>query len=146
MSVARMKSVRRGISWAALLGMVLVAGCSEEEEQEPEVDTMRIVIGNTTVNFAGGTCTPSPATVTIPTTGAAVAATFLRDDGSPDPLVTAGVFELDVEPAARFTRTSPFAGTISGGQPGQTTFSFSLLHIEEQHEDYGPCQLPVTVQ
>lgn len=134
--------------WIAIAAVVLgsIGACSEEGgETEPAIATMRITIGATEVSFTGG-CTPSVAGVTIPMAGAAVSAAFLRADGSPDPLVTGDVFELLVTPEDRFTRTDAFTGTLSGGAPGQATINFALLHIEEQHEDYGPCPLVVTVQ
>ncbi|MBL8987474.1 MAG: hypothetical protein JNJ80_14475 [Gemmatimonadetes bacterium] len=139
--------IRRSLTLVLLLGAAALGACGDdEEEQEPEVETMRVVIGETTVNFGNGGCTPSVASVTIPTGGAPVTASFLKADGSPETIVTEAEFELKVEPAGRFTRTSGFAGTISGGTAGTTTFSFSLFHKEEQHEDYGPCQLPIVVQ
>jgi hypothetical protein len=106
---------------------------------------MRVVIGGTTVNFSGG-CTPSVSTVTIPTGGASVTASFLRADGSPDPIVTDAAFELRVEPAARFTRATAFTGTLSGGTAGSAQISFSLFHKEEMHDDFGPCSVTVQVQ
>lgn len=140
--------MRPSVTLVLLLGAAALGACGndDEEEQEPEVETMRVVIGETTVNFGNGGCTPSVATVTIPTGGAPVTASFLKADGSPETIVTDAEFELKVEPAGRFTRTGGFAGTISGGAAGTTTFSFSLFHKEEQHEDYGPCQLPIVVQ
>lgn len=129
----------------ALLALALLAACGgDEDEHEPDIATMRIIIGATAVDFAGS-CTPSIPTVVIPAVGASVAASFLRADGSPDPAVTEDEFELKVEPASRFTRTSAFAGTLSGGNPGSAQVSFALLHKEEQHEDFGPCSLTVQV-
>lgn len=140
--------VRRGLTASALVGLVFVAGCGDEDDDhdhEPEVETMRVVIGGTTVNFSGATCTPSVATVNIPTTGATVTATFLAADG--DLLdIHDDEFELRVEPAARFTRTGAFAGNVSGGTVGAANVSFGLFHLEEQHTDFGPCSVSVVVQ
>ncbi|MSR03563.1 MAG: hypothetical protein EXR94_12620 [Gemmatimonadetes bacterium] len=137
----------RWIGAAAIAALTLAAGCSSEpEEMEPEVETMRVTIGTTVINFSGGTCTPVPASATIPAGGAAVSATFLKADGSPETIVTDQEFELKVEPAGRFTRASAFAGTLSGGAAGTTAVTFALFHKIEQHEDFGPCSLPITVQ
>ncbi len=139
----------RGSRWigaAALAAVALAAGCSSEpEELEPEVETMRVTIGTTVINFSGGTCTPVPASVTIPAGGAAVAATFLKADGSPETTVTDQEFELKVAPANRFTRSGAFAGSLTGGAAGTAAVTFALYHKIEQHEDFGPCSLPVTV-
>lgn len=130
-----------------LAAVLSLAACSSstEPEEEPEVATMELTIGTTIVSFTGG-CTPSVSSVTIPTAGAALSARFLRANGTPDPLVTAAKYQLEVTPAARFVRSSAFAGTLTGGAPGQAQVSFALLHIEEQHEDFGPCPLSVIVQ
>lgn len=128
------------------LPLIVAAACKDDDhDHEPEVETMRITIGATVVNFTGG-CTPSVASVAIPTTGAAVTAAFLRADGSPDPNVTAAEFELQVTPADRFTRTGAFTGTLSGGAVGTAPVSFGLLHVDEGHVDFGPCPLPIDVQ
>lgn len=138
--------VRSGMSYAAMMATAFVVACgSDEEEGEPEVETMRLVFGATTVNV-NAACQATPATVTIPTGGATVTASFLRADGSPEPLVTDAEFELRVEPAARFTRSSAFAGNITGGAAGSAQLSFELFHKVEQHEDFGPCSVTVTVQ
>ncbi len=140
-------STSRIFTTGTLLALTMAVGCSSEPtEEEPEVETMRLVIGTTTVNFAGGTCTPSPSSVTIPTAGATVTASFLRADGTPETIVTADEFELQVTPAGRFTRTGAFTGTIAGGTAGSASLGFALLHKIEQHEDFGPCNLTVTVQ
>ncbi len=140
--------VRRGLAAGALVGLVFAAGCGDEDDDhdhEPEVETMRVVIGGTTVNFSGATCTPSVASVTIPTTGASVAATFLDDDGHVLDIHD-DEFQLNVEPAARFTRSGAFGGTLSGGAAGTASVSFALYHLEEQHTDFGPCSVSVVVQ
>ena len=140
-------STRRIFAAGALLALTLAVGCSSEPtEEEPEVETMRLVIGTTTVNFSGGTCTPSVSSVTIPAAGATVTASFLKADGTPETIITAEEFELQVTPAARFTRSGAFAGTIVGGAAGSASLGFALLHKVEQHEDFGPCNLTVTVQ
>lgn len=139
--------LRPAVTVAASLVLAMgVAACGgDDEDDEPDVATMRITIGQTVVDFPG-TCTPSVATVTIPQAGASVSASFLRGDGSPDPVVTADKFELKVEPAARFTRATAFTGTLSGGAPGTASVSFALFHKEEQHEDFGPCSVNIRVQ
>jgi hypothetical protein len=132
---------------AILATALFLAACSDSAgpEDEPQVTTMELTIGATVVSFTGS-CTPSQGSVSIPSAGAPLSARFLRANGTPDPLVTAAKYQLVVTPANRFVRSSAFAGTLTGGTPGQAQLSFALLHIEEQHEDFGPCPLTVIVQ
>lgn len=140
-------SSHRMLAAGTLLVLTMALGCSSEPtEQEPEVETMRLVIGSTTVNFTGGTCTPSASSVTIPAAGTTVTASFLKADGTPETIVTSDEFELQVTPTTRFTRSGAFTGTISGGAVGSASLGFALFHKIEQHEDFGPCNLTVTVQ
>jgi hypothetical protein len=61
-------------------------------------------------------------------------------------------FRLDItiaNPAvATFTRTGNLGGSLQGIQASQsTTFTIALVHIEENHEEYGPSQaVTVNVQ
>ncbi len=139
------RNLAKALLPALALGAVLSCSDSTGPDDEPDVATMRVTIGATPVSFTGG-CTPSVASVTIPAVGASVTGEFLRADGSPDPAVTAAEFQLRVIPEARFTRTGAFTGTLSGGTAGQAQVSFSLFHVEEQHDDFGPCSLTVIVQ
>ncbi|MGH7718908.1 MAG: hypothetical protein ACREON_08725, partial [Gemmatimonadaceae bacterium] len=78
----------------------------------------------------------------------AFTASALRDDGTADPLITATDFELRVEPAATsgvvFTRSGPFAGTLTGSTNGTTSADFLLWHLEEDHDDFDQTA-PITV-
>jgi hypothetical protein len=143
---------RRSLSVAVTAALALtIAACDDDDDngglepQEPDIATMRLTIDQTAVDFVGG-CTPSVASVVIPTTGASIQADFLRADNTADPLVTEADFELQVEPADRFTRTSAFAGTLSGGAVGTAQISFSLFHVGQNHVEFGPCSLGIDVQ
>lgn len=141
---------RRSISIAMMAAVALTAACDDDEDDppannEPDIATMRVTVDETVVDFTGG-CTPSVASVTIATEGGAVQASFLRGDGTAEPLVTSPNFELRVEPAERFTRIDGFSGTLSGGEAGTSDqVSFSLYHVPEDHVDFGPCSLTVDV-
>jgi hypothetical protein len=136
---------------ALTLGLV-VASCGSDpvdEEPEPEVATMRLTIGSQTYDVDdSGNLTGGP--ITIPVGSTSVSAQFLRADDTPEPLVTSDVFELRIEPAdaaiADFTRGGAFNGTLVGIAAGSTTMDFALFHLDEQHEDFGPFPLSVTVQ
>lgn len=146
--------IRRTVQLLALaLVASAAAACDDDDpagpdEDEPEVATMRLTVGASTVNVAeNGTVTGGPL---VFTSGAAVTAQFLRADGTPDPIANGAEFRLEVVPTTpanlTFARTGPFTGTltstIAAGQ--QTTATFSLFHVEEQHNDFGP--FPVTLQ
>jgi hypothetical protein len=128
-----------------------LAACDDdpvEAEPEPEVATLRLTVGTqvVTVNVESGTVTGGP--ITLPVGARTVQAEFLRADGTPDPIVTATAFRLDVTPTSTavvtFARTSAFSGTLTGLQSGQSTpVAFALFHLEEQHNEFSR---PVTVQ
>ena len=134
---------RTGLLAAFLVAnMFAVSACSDsvEPEAEPDVATLRLTIGTQTVsvNVSSGAVTGGP--IVIPRGSTVVAATFLRADGSAEPLVTATTFRLDVTSGnnaiVTFTRTGPFAGTVNGLQTGTGTVTFALFHLEEAHTEW----------
>jgi hypothetical protein len=134
---------------AMLSALVIGAACSEDEvEAEPEVATLRLLIGtNDTVLVSdNGTVTSGPIAISANTT---ISAQWLKADGTPETIVTDAVFQLNVIPAnsgvVTFTRTSAFAGTLNRVSAGSTTIQFSLFHIAEGHEDFGPFPVSITV-
>jgi hypothetical protein len=136
----------------ALFPVALAFGaCSSatDEEAEPEVVTLRLTVGAQTITVSdNGTVTGGP--IAISATGTVtVSAEFLRDNGTADPLVTSAQFQLNADPAdagiVTFSRTGAFAGTLTGASAGSTTIEFSLFHIAEGHEDFGPFPVPVEV-
>jgi hypothetical protein len=130
--------------------LVAAAACSDstEPEPEPEVATMRLIIGGTdTVTVAeNGAVTGGPITIDATTS---IAAEWLRDDGTPDPIVDGATFELAVVVAntgiVTFTRTGAFAGTLTKVAAGTTSATFGLLHVDEGHEDFGPFPVSIVV-
>jgi hypothetical protein len=142
---------RRGLPLLATLlaASTLVSACKDDDhDDEPEVATMRLTIGATTINVnQAGQVAGGP--VSIPrNTATPVTAQFLRADGSPDPAVNAQEFELSVAPGAgiTFTRGGPFNGTLTGTAAGQVTVRFGLFHRPENHNDFGPFPVVITVQ
>jgi len=144
----------RTIAAASMIALVATA-CSDDPthvEEEPEVATMRIIVGNDTVNVNAKTGAVTGGPIML-TTGqdAAVTVQFLGGNGVADPLVQATTFRLDVTPAstaaATFTRTGPFTGTLRGVQAGNTSVSFALLHLEHDHEEFKwPVSVTVSAQ
>jgi hypothetical protein len=137
-----------GLSLFAAGGLGVACSDSTEAEPEPEVATMRLIVGGVdTVDVAqGGAVTGGPITIAGNTS---IAAEWLRADGSEDPVVDATEFELSAESLdeaiATFTRTSAFAGTLNKVAPGSTEIRFGLFHVEEQHDDFGPFPVAITV-
>lgn len=135
---------------AAAVLAVLATGCKEStdpEENEPEVATMRLTVGTSTVTVSeNGTVTGGPLRIT--TADQALTATFLKADGSVESLVTAAEFRLDVTGGTgiTFTRTGSFAGNIRGAAASTTNVNVSLFHLIENHADFGPFTVPVQVQ
>jgi hypothetical protein len=146
---------RRKPSVAGLLAILAFGlpaascGSSTEPEEEPEVAIMRLTVGAQTVDVAeDGAVSGGP--IVIAQGNTAISAAFLRADGTADPLVTADVFRLDAESdnagIASFVRGGSFNGSLVGAAAGSTILRFSLFHLEEQHEDFGPFPVAVTVQ
>src|SRR5688572_29773112 len=136
------------LAWA-----LVTTACGDDpvdEGPEPDVATMRLVIGTQTinVNVNTGAVTGGPV-VFAPNTNVSVTASFLRADGTPDPLVTSTNYGLDVviPPLANltFTRTSAFTGTLRGTANGTTPVQFGLLHLGPGHNEFER-NVTITVQ
>ncbi len=141
---------RRRFAAFAVAALVLGAGACKDStspEEEPEVVTMRITPAGgsaVTVNSTGVVT----GTLSVPAAGSrAFTVEFLNAAGQPDPVVDGTTFQVSVAPAAgmTFTRTGPFAGTLTAGAAGTVAVQFGLLHIEENHNDFGPFTVNVTV-
>jgi len=140
---------RRRLAGAALfaLGLTLAACNSTEPEEEPEVATMRLTIGAQTVNVnESGVVTGGPIAISANT---AISVQWLKDDGSVETLVTSADFQVNVTSnnaaVVTFSRSSAFAGTLVKVAAGSSVLNFSLFHVLEGHEDFGPFPVPVTV-
>ncbi|MDX2193928.1 MAG: hypothetical protein NW201_11275 [Gemmatimonadales bacterium] len=148
------------MAWAALVAAgVFTAACggSTGDGSEPAVATMRLTItpagGAAQVVNVNSSGVATPASITLPVnTNATIASQWLRADGSADPLVTATTFRLEVRNlpgSMTFTRTDNFSGTLrataAGNFAGGSAPRFELFHIQENHEDFGPFSVPVTV-
>ena len=141
---------RRRFAALAVAALALSAGACKDStspEEEPEVVTMRITPAGgaaVTVNSTGVVT----GTLTVPAAGSrAFTVEFLNAAGQPDPVVDASTFQVSVTPGSgiTFVRTGPFAGTLTGGAAGTVAVQFGLLHIEENHNDFGPFTVNVSV-
>ena len=135
------------------LGLALLATACEDktgpdEEDEPDVATIQLLIGTQTVsiNTGNGVVTGGPINLAL-NSSSLVTATFLRANGTADPIVTPTDFELRVEQATTgitFTRTGPFAGTLRGTTAGNGSAKFILYSTDHGHPEY-EYVVPITV-
>jgi len=135
---------------AASFVLALAAGaCNEstDPEPEPEVATMRLTIGAQTINVNAETGAVTGGPITIGSGNTAVSVQWLKDDGSPEAIVTEADFELAVTSGntaiVSFSRTGAFTGNLVGGTNGSTTLTFGLFHLGEGHEEF-EWPVPVT--
>jgi hypothetical protein len=156
MPLLRRALSRRAMLAALSLSLVATAtACDDDpagpDEPEPAVVSMLLTFGNgqtATVTGAAGS-TPS---VRIPVGATTVTARFLRANGTDDPVAVAPTFRLEVVPPAgniTFARssTNAFSGTLTAATATNTAIpvTFGLFHVEEQHTDFGPFTVNVTV-
>ena len=142
---------RRMLATFFLAILPVLAACNDDpaEPGEELPAAMRLTVGSqiVTVDDAGNV-TGGPITIPVGTTS--ITAVFLDADLQPADFVSATEFELRVTPASTaivtFARASAFAGSLTGVSTGSTTIEFALFHLEEQHDDFGPFNVPLTVQ
>ena len=116
---------------------------------EASATSLRLTVGSQTVTVTNtGTVTGGPIRITratVPT----LSATFLRADGTQDPVSHGGNFQLGAATGngsiLTFTRTSAFGGTLTGVAMGSTYLYVSLYHTTAGDNDFGPFPVPVTV-
>jgi hypothetical protein len=140
------RSARRVAMLAA--SVLAIAACTDDEHgHEAEVDFMRITVGaqevmvNSTGAVTGGPISIVSGAVT------AVSVEFLDADMDDALGAHADDYQVNITTPANvtFARTGPFAGTLTGGTVGTNNLAISLFHIEENHEDFGPFNVSVTV-
>jgi hypothetical protein len=153
MQFTRRAFATRVLSTVALLAVSLTAtACNDDStgpEPEPAVTQMRLTFGNGQTLTLTGTSTP---TLRIPVGATTVTAQFLRADGSVDPVATAPTFRLRViAPSGNISyaqnATNAFAGTLTATTATNTPIpvTFGLLHVAEDHTDFGPLTVQITV-
>lgn len=135
---------------AALLLLPVMAACEEDPVASDPADDLaqiRLLIGTQTININEGG--PDKA-ITIPFGTTAISATFWRANGTQLSLPSSS-YRLDITSANSgrviFTRgSSNFGGTLNGVTTGSTTLSIGLFHTGEDHYDFGPHNVNITVQ
>ena len=145
---------RRHLLALTLVSLAGVPACTtptrgDADDPEAEVSSVRLTVGSQTITVSrAGTVTGGPITITRPATPA-ISASFLNAAGAQDPVAHGGNFQLNATSAdtstLTFTRTSAFAGTLTGVAAGSTNLNVSLFHTSGGDNDFGPFAVPVTV-
>ncbi len=138
------------IAAVALLSLGASACQTTDDPDEPEIESIRLTISgqpSITVSSTGVQSGTLTLTQNVATT---IQVEFLDASGAAGLGEHADEFQAQVTPVAgsgiTFARTGPFAGTLTGATVGTGRgVSFSLLHIEENHEDFGPFTVNFTV-
>ena len=117
-------------------------------DDEPEVEELVLTFSNGVVATINATGTVSNAPDFVPGRSLSFTAKFRDAADTNYVFVSPAEFELVVTPGTGllFTRTGPFAGTLTAGtSTGTVPVQFGLLHIEEDHIDFGPFTMNVRV-
>lgn len=142
----QIRSVRRAA--VLLVAALATTACLEDAlEHEAEVDFMRVTVDGTAVTVnSTGAITGGPISITSGT-AASVTVEFLDADMNDAIADHADDYQADITTPAgiTFTRTGPFAGTLSSPTPATYNVQVSLFHIEESHTDFGAFGIPITV-
>jgi hypothetical protein len=140
----------------ALLTLTAVAACSDDDpvapEEEPEIQTVTLTVGASTVTIDKTTGAASGQLV-VPAGTSTVVAVWKKADGSIESIVTSDEFDLKFAPTnpanLSWTASGAFGGTLTttGLTSGQTTTAgVSLFHKLEQHDDFGPFTITIRIQ
>jgi hypothetical protein len=146
------KFADRGLRLASMLALLIVASsCGKdttEEEPEPNVVSVRLTIGSVTKTLSGAASEDN--TFTIARGANAVTAVWLTTGGGVDPVATTAKFTLKIVPgnsAITYTpsATQSFTGTLNvASAVTNATAQYSLFHVAEGHEDFGPFTIKIT--
>lgn len=150
---------RRALTHGAVLGtLILVGACGDdttEPEPEPEIVTIRVTAGASTVDIAHSTTgaqTPGPLTLRTGQVNA-VSFRFLGADGQDEPIIVDEranlALTLTVPTGWTWTATggsgATFTANITPGQTGAAAFQLSLFNSEHGHNEVQNRAVSVTV-
>lgn len=117
-------------------------------DDEPEVEELVLTFSDGVVATINATGTVSNAPVMAPRGSLSFTAKFRDAADTNFVFISPETFELAVTPGAGliFTRTGPFAGTLTAGaSTGTIPVQFGLLHLAENHIDFGPFTMNMIV-
>jgi len=146
------RSLRSTFRIAAVLSVLaFAASCDSDstgpdDEDEPEVTQMRITFGAQSFTFTGAQGEARAVRVPVGTT--AVSVQWLRADGTVDPIAVTPTFTLRVTGANGVTFTNSaaqsFSGTLTAPAVTNAPVQFELLHVAENHPDFGPLTINIS--
>lgn len=144
------RSKLAALAAAAVLSFGASACQTTDAHDEPEIETIRITVQGQPSFTISSTGVQSAVPVLTQNVAATIEFEFLDATGTGGLGDHADEFQASVTPAAgsglTFARTGPFSGTLTGATVGTgRNVSVSLLHIEENHEDFGPFTVTFTV-
>jgi len=137
---------------ALLLAALAIGACDDgpgaPQPPEPELATMRITVEGQVVEVSStGVVTGGP--ISLDNNPAEVTVEFLEDDGGPSILVTDDDFQVEAVSGATtmysITRTGAFEFLFTAVSSGSTTLGLALVHLDPNHTDFGPFNVPVEV-
>lgn len=137
------RSSRRAAALVLAAFALSLSACSTADDHaEPEVESMRITVAGQAPITVSSTGVQSGTLNLVQ--GAATTITVQFLDAANADAITEHVdeFQAQVTPAVgsglTFARTGAFTGTLTGASTGTRAVALALLHIEENHEDFGP--------
>lgn len=136
------RSSRRAATLVLSAFALSASACSTDDHGEPEVESIRVTIAGQSPITISSTGVQSGTLNLVQGATTAITVEFL-DAANANALVEhADEFQAQVNPAVgsglTFARTGAFAGTLTGTFAGSRTVAMALLHIAENHEDFGP--------
>lgn len=137
------RSSRRAATLVLAAFALSASACSNKEDHaEPEVEAMRVTIAGQSPITISATGVQSGTLNLVQGAATTITVEFL-DAANANALIDhADEFQVQVNPAVgsglTFARTGAFAGTLTGTIAGSRTVALALLHIAENHEDFGP--------
>lgn len=148
-----------------MLGLAIALGagaCKDTTTRDPEPDiaTLQLTIGTPSAQVvtvaSNPACQVTGGSIVLPVnTTVSVAASFRNTAGAADPIANdPAVFRLSGDagaelepspPSIVWARTGPFSGTLRGSATTTGSVEVAAFHIDEGHEDWGPCTVPLVV-
>jgi hypothetical protein len=137
------RSSRRAATLVLAAFALSASACSDDEDHaEPEVESMRITVAGQSPITVSSTGVQSGTLNLVQGAATTITVEFLDAANANAITEHADEFQVQVTPAAgsglTFARTGAFAGTLTGTTAGTRAVALALLHIEENHEDFGP--------
>jgi len=138
-----LRSSRRAAALVLAAFALSASACSDDHDHaEPEVESMRISVAGQSAITISSTGVQSGTLNLVQGVATTITVEFLDASNANAITEHADEFQAQVTAAAgsglTFARTGAFAGTLTGATTGTRAISLALLHIEENHEDFGP--------